>query len=150
LLRLPVRGATGNLQRATEDASYAGQAVGWLLIVWGFARVLAGDVLGGVWTAFIGWFLNNAAESTRHGQARREALRGVPVSRPVDQPPAVATAGLRVQDFVFEQVLQRGHRALPIVDDGRLVGIVTLGDAKKLPRDAWPTTPVVSIMTSIP
>jgi Zn-dependent protease/CBS domain-containing protein len=150
VLRSLVWGATGSLQRATEVASYAGQAVGWLLIVWGFARVLAGDFLGGVWTAFIGWFLNNAAESTRHEQAQRETLRGVPVSRLVDQAPAVATAGLTVQDFVFEQVLQRGHRALPIVDDGRLVGIVTLGDAKKLPQEAWPTTPVVSIMTSVP
>src|SRR5579859_6465258 len=150
VLRSLVWGATGSLQRATEVASYAGQAVGWLLIVWGFARVLGGDFLGGVWTAFIGWFLNNAAESTRHEQAQRETLRGVPVSRLVDQPSAVATAGLSVQDFVFEQVLQRGHRALPIVDDGRLVGIVTLGDAKKLPRDAWPTTPVASIMTSVP
>jgi CBS domain-containing protein len=55
-----------------------------------------------------------------------------------------------VQDFVFEQVLQHGHRALPIVDDGRLVGIITLGDAKKLPQDAWPTTPVARIMTAVP
>ena len=63
---------------------------------------------------------------------------------------SVASPGLTVQDFVFEHVLQRGHRALPIVDDGRLVGIVTLGDAKKLPQDAWPTTPVASIMTPVP
>ena len=115
----------------TDTASYAGQAVGWLLIVWGFARLLAGDFLGGVWPAFIGWFLNNAAESTRHGEAQRETLRGMPVGSPLDQAPAVATAGLSVQDFAFEQVLQRGHRALPIVDDGRLVGIVTLGRRKE-------------------
>jgi CBS domain-containing protein len=31
-----------------------------------------------------------------------------------------------------------------------LLGIVTLGDAKKLPQDAWPTTPVAQIMTSAP
>jgi Zn-dependent protease/CBS domain-containing protein len=150
VLRSLVWGATGNLPRATAVASYAGQAVGWLLIVWGFARLLGGDFLGGVWTAFIGWFLNNAAESTRHKEAQRETLRGVPVSSLLDEAPVVATADLSVHDFVFEQVLQRGHRALPIVDDGRLVGIVTLGDAKKLPQDAWPTTPVARIMTSVP
>jgi Zn-dependent protease/CBS domain-containing protein len=150
VLRSLVWGATGNLQRATEVASYAGQAVGWLLIVWGFARLLGGDFLGGVWTAFIGWFLNSAAESTRHEAAQRETLRGVPVSSLMDQAPAVATAGLSVHDFVFEQVLQHGHRALPIVEDGRLEGIVTLGDAKKLPQDAWPTTPLAAIMTGAP
>jgi len=150
VLRSLVWGATGNLQRATAVASYVGQAVGWLLIVWGFARLLTGDFLGGVWTAFIGWFLNTAAESTRHEEAQRETLRGVLVSSLVDEAPVVATATLSVQDFVFEQVLQRGHRALPIVDDGRLIGIVTLGDAKKLPQDAWPSTPVARIMTSVP
>ena len=102
-------------------------------------------------TAFIGWFLNTAAESTRHEEAQRETLRGVLVSnRALDEAPVVATATLSVQDFVFEQVLQRGHRALPIVDDGRLIGIVTLGDAKKLPQDVWPTTAVARIMTSAP
>ena len=120
------------------------------MIVWGFARLLTGDFLGGVWTAFIGWFLNTAAESTRHEEVQRETLRGVLVSSLVDEAPVVATATLSVQDFVFEQVLQRGHRALPIVDDGRLIGIVTLGDAKKLPQDVWPTTPVARIMTPAP
>jgi hypothetical protein len=53
----------------------------------------------------------------------RETLRGVPVSILMDPAPAVAEAGLTVQDFVFEHVLERGHRALPIVTDGALVGI---------------------------
>jgi Zn-dependent protease/CBS domain-containing protein len=150
VLRSLVWATTGNLPRATQVASYAGQAVGWLLILWGFARLLGGDLLGGLWTAFIGWFLNSAAEATRHEEVLRESLRGVPVSKLMDRTPAVAAPGLSVQDFVFEQVLQGGHRALPIVDDGRLVGIVTLGDAKKLPQDAWPTTPVVTIMTAVP
>lgn len=150
VLRAVVWGTTGNLQRATQVASYAGQAVGWLLIVWGFARLLSGDLLGGVWTAFIGWFLNSSADSTRHEQVLRDTLHGVPVSILMDPAPAVAEAGLTVQDFVFEHVLQRGNRALPIVGDGALLGIVTLGDAKKLPRDAWPTTGVTMIMTAAP
>ncbi len=150
VLRSLVWGATGDLRRATVVASYAGQAVGWLLIFWGLARLLGGDFLGGLWTAFIGWFLNGAAESTRQEELRREVLQGVPVSALMDPSPALATPGLSVQDFVFGDVLQRGHRALPVVEAGRLVGIVTLGDAKQLPQDAWPTTPVSTIMTAVP
>jgi CBS-domain-containing membrane protein len=40
---------------------------------------------------------------------------------------------LSVEDFVFEQVMRHGHRALPVVDNGRLMGIVSLSDARKLP-----------------
>jgi CBS domain-containing protein len=47
--------------------------------------------------------------------------------------------------------MRRGHRALPVVDaSGRLVGIVSITDARKLAHDAWPVTPVVQIMTPVP
>jgi len=46
--------------------------------------------------------------------------------------------------------MRLGHRALPVVDSGRLVGIVSLSDARKLHREAWQTTPVSQIMTPPP
>jgi Zn-dependent protease/CBS domain-containing protein len=150
VLRSLVWGATGNLRRATVVASYAGQIFGWLLIFWGLARLLSGDLIGGLWTAFIGWFLNGAAESTRQEELQRDVLQGIPVSTLMDSSPVLATSGLSVQDFVFEDVLQRGHRALLVADSGRLLGIVTLGDAKKLPQEEWPSTPVSRIMTVAP
>jgi Zn-dependent protease/CBS domain-containing protein len=150
VLRSLVWGATGDMRRATVVAAYAGQAFGWLLIVWGFIRLLSGDFFGGLWTAFIGWFLNSAAESTRQEQVQRETFRGVPVASIMDPTPAVGSRNLSVYDFVFDNVLQRGHRALPIVENGQLLGIVTLGDAKHLGQDAWSTTPVATIMTGAP
>jgi Zn-dependent protease/CBS domain-containing protein len=150
VLRSLVWGATGDMQRATLVAAYAGQAFGWLLIVWGFARLLSGDFFGGLWTAFIGWFLNSAAESMRQAQTQRQTFSGVRVASVMDPAPALAAGNLSVHDFVFEYVLQRGHRALPIVENGLLSGIVTLGDAKHLAQDAWSTTPVATIMTGAP
>jgi Zn-dependent protease/CBS domain-containing protein len=150
VFRSLVWGATGDMRRATVVAAYAGQAVGWLLILWGFVRLLSGDFFGGLWTAFIGWFLNNAAEATRHEQVQRQTFRGVSVASIMDPSPMVAPPDLSVHDFVLDYVLQRGHRALPIVDNGRLVGIATVGDAKKLAHDAWSTASVASIMTPVP
>src|SRR5215831_8260104 len=49
VLRAIIWGITGNVQRATDIASYVGQGFGILLIFWGVARLLAGDVLGGLW-----------------------------------------------------------------------------------------------------
>jgi CBS domain-containing protein len=62
--------------------------------------------------------------------------------------PAVAEPALSVHDFVFEHTLRHGHRA--IVEGGRLVGIVSIIDAKHLPHDAWATTPVGEVMTHMP
>ncbi len=61
LLRSAIWKATGSLARATRVASVAGQGVGWLLVAAGVAWLLAGDLAGGIWFAFIGWFLVQAA-----------------------------------------------------------------------------------------
>lgn len=60
--------ATGNLRQATRWASWVGQTVAWLLILAGLAMALGVRILffgtgliNGLWLAFIGWFLNNAA-----------------------------------------------------------------------------------------
>src|SRR6266545_6698425 len=60
LLRSAIWKATGSLRRATRIASLAGQAVGWLLVAGGVAFLLTGNLAGGIWFAFIGWFLVQA------------------------------------------------------------------------------------------
>jgi len=150
VFRALVWGATGSLRRATLVASYVGQAFGWLLIVWGLTRVLSGDLFGGLWTAFIGWFLNGAAESTRQEQTVQQSVRSVTASSLMEAPATAIPPTMTVEDFVYEQVMRHGHRALPVVEDGRLVGIVSLSDVRKVPREVWSSTPVSRLMTRAP
>jgi Zn-dependent protease/predicted transcriptional regulator len=150
VLRAALWGATGNMSRATRIASYVGQAVAFGMIGWGVARLLGGDVFGGLWTAFIGWFLNSGAEASRQHQTARSVLSGVPVTRVMEASPAVAAPDLSVQDFVFEHTLRRGHRALPVVDDGRLVGLMSITDAKHRAHADWSSTAISEVMTCMP
>src|SRR5216684_4540597 len=150
VLRSILWGTTGDMPRATRIASYVGQGVAFVMIAWGLSRLLAGDVFGGLWTAFIGWFLNSGAEGSRQQMTVRDILDGVPVATVMDTSPVVADPALSVQDFVFEHTMRHGRRALPVVEDGRLVGIVSITDAKHLAHDAWPTTPVGEVMTRMP
>jgi Zn-dependent protease len=142
--------ASGSLRRATEWASYAGQGIGFVLLVWGVSRAFGGSLLNGLWMAFIGWFLATAAEATRHAVLLRESLRGIRVADFMDPQPATAQPEMSVHEFVLWHVLRRGRRALPVVEDGRLVGIVTVTDVKELPQPEWPTTPVSQIMKRAP
>jgi Zn-dependent protease len=77
LLRAAIWKATGSLARATRVASVAGQGVGWLLVAAGVAWLLAGDLAGGIWFAFIGWFLVQAARSSYQDLQLQQLLRGV-------------------------------------------------------------------------
>ena len=67
VLRSGIWAATGSLRHATQIASYAGQAFGFLLIFWGVEQTFGGDFLGGIGIAFIGWLLHSAADAT-HGK----------------------------------------------------------------------------------
>ncbi len=150
VLRSAVWAATGSLDQATKVASYVGQGVSLVLIFLGVAQVLAGNVLGGLWIAFIGWFLNGAAEATRRETALREGLRGARVDDLMSRELPVATPDMTVEELVFEHTLRRGQRALLVIDGGKLLGIVSVTDVRELPHEEWARTPVARIMTPAP
>ncbi|MBI4260335.1 MAG: CBS domain-containing protein, partial [Actinobacteria bacterium] len=100
--------------------------------------------------AFIGWFLNSAAESTRQQQALEEDLRGISVAQVMNPTVPLAEPSMSVQDLVFDHIMRRGHRALVVEDDGRVLGIVSISDVRELPQEEWPVTPVARIMTPAP
>ncbi|MFW6082522.1 MAG: CBS domain-containing protein [Chloroflexota bacterium] len=53
-----------------------------------------------------------------------------------------------VERLVYEHIMGTDEHAFPVMEDGELVGIVTLKDVRSLERDAWQRTSVREIMTS--
>ena len=92
---------TDDLQRATRWASWLGQAIGWTMIFGGVSMALGvrlpffGSGLGnGLWLAFIGWFLNNAAAQSYQRMVVQDLLEGVPVSQMMRRDPPTVTPDL--------------------------------------------------------
>lgn len=150
VLRSLVWAMSGDFARSTRIAANAGQLVAFLLIVWGVIQIFSGNVLGGLWIAFIGWFLNGAAEASRRDVVTQELFAGVTVASLMDTDPEWVLPETPVQEFVWDHALQRGLRAVPVCAGGRLLGIVSVTDAKTVPPDAWAATTVGTIMTRPP
>jgi CBS domain-containing protein len=142
--------ATGDLRSATQIATAVGQLVAWGLMLFGFWRVFAGDLFGGFWTVAIGWFLLSAAQATLQQTVLESRLGRLRVRDVVRPDPTAATPDTTVEQLIEQHVLPGSRRAVPIVDDGRLVGIVTLSDLRDVPIDARSTTPVADIMSRSP
>jgi CBS domain-containing protein len=123
---------------------------GWLFIAAGVFVLLRISFLSGIWIAFIGWFLNSAAESSRREATLSYQLRGVKVKDVMNPTPECVDPSASVGGVVNENFIQHGRRAVPVCRDGRLAGIVTLPDVKKLSSEKWSQTPVEVIMTSTP
>jgi Zn-dependent protease len=56
---------SGDAQFSMKLASIIGELLGWGMVALGIFDALRGDVMGGLWFAFIGFFLRNAAKSAR-------------------------------------------------------------------------------------
>ncbi len=150
VLRSILWATTGSLAKATNIAATTGRFFGWALIAFGLFQLLTGNFLGGLWIAFIGWFLSSSADSSRQEATLREHLGGVLVRDAVYPGIETISPETPVEEVVWDIFRQRHRRAVPVCQNGRPVGIVTITDVKELPQETWARTPVTEIMTREP
>ena len=143
-----------NLRRATRWASWIGQAIAWLFIVMGISMIFGADlpffgtgIIGGIWLAFIGWFLNNAAIQSYRQVVVEDLLEGVPVANLMRPEALSVPPNLTLNALVYDYIMNTDERAFPVLDGDRLVGLVSLMDVRNTPREQWDTTTVSQIMT---
>lgn len=154
VLRSILWAGTHNLRLATRWASWIGQAVAWILIVIGIAMVFGIEIpffgtglIGGLWLAFIGWFLNNAAVQSYRQVVMEDVLEGIPVAT-LMRPNAVSVPpNMTINQLVYDYVMNTDERSFPVLDGDRLAGLVSLADVREIPRVQWDTTTVAQIMT---
>jgi Zn-dependent protease/CBS domain-containing protein len=149
LLRAAIWKATGSLARATRIASLAGQGVGWLLVAGGVAFLLAGDLAGGIWFAFIGWFLVQAARSSYQELQLQQLLARVEAEEVMAANLVRIPPELTLQDAVDDYFMRYDHGAFPVDEGGRTIGLLTLRGVRRVPREQWPTRRVRELMVPL-
>ena len=148
ILRSIIWGVTGNLLRATRIAATIGQFIGYGFIIWGIYRILTSrDFASGLWTIFIGWFLQNAAEGTYRQLLSDRQFAGVRVAEVMSSGAVTVEPGLTIARLVDEYVMARHLRGVPVMLGDRLLGIITITDVKHVPREDWGTTYISEAMT---
>ena len=147
VLRSIVWAVTRNLQRATQIAGFIGQLVAYGFIFLGLYQFFFAGDGSGLWMAFIGWFLLNAARQSVSGVVMRERLRSITVGQVMQPAPPAGSPQMTLAQLLTQIVLPANVRAVPIVDQDHLAGIITLGDIKDVPQDRWGMTTVGQIMT---
>jgi Zn-dependent protease len=146
VLRAIVWWSTGNAVRATRIASLTGQVVAFGFIVFGLLRFFGGSGFGGLWMAFIGWFLLSAARASYAETELRESLRGVRVEAVMTRDCAVVDGRADLQTFVEDSLLRTGRRCFLITENGATVGLITPHEVKTVERARWPSTMVSEVM----
>lgn len=150
VLRAIIWKVTDSNRKATRIVATIGTLFGSVLLIIGIFAIFRGNLVNGVYSVAIGWFLQNAATQGLQQVEQQAALRDVTVQRLMQRDPLTVDPDLDVQSLVDVYVLGQNVRGLPVCDDGRLVGIITVNDIKEVPRDEWRRRKVSELMTTLP
>ncbi len=146
VLRAVLWGATGSMRKATVWSGNVGKLIAWLMFGFGLFLAFDGNVVNGVWFAAIAWFLHNAAAASIEQvvvQSRLDRVKAREVVQPME---VTAPPGISVAELVDGYMLPHNLRAVPVTDNGRLVGIVTISDVMRVPVDGRAKVAVAEIM----
>ncbi len=144
---------TGNYKLSTQIATRVGQGVGYLFILGGilivFLRPFGLDWFSGLWLAFIGWFLENAASASYRQVQWREALQGFSASQVMTSDCPVIPPNVTVNQLVQGYIFISGRQCFLVADKGGIEGVLVLDNIKSIPQQNWNVTQVREIMTPI-
>lgn len=135
---------TKDYLKATKIASSTGQIIAYIFIFGGIALAFVIGI-GGLWLALVGWFLASAATASYQQTVLGQTLKGVKVSDVARTNVITISDDLTVEQ-AMSKILTANQRALPIIRNDRLEGLVTITDVKKVPRESWAAESVRQIM----
>ena len=146
VFRAIVWAVTGNFHRATVIAALTGRFFGFGLIFLGVWQSLTGNVFNGLWTGFIGWYLESAAASQLQQQTVKDLLAGHKVSEAMSRDCIRVSGDLTLQEVVEDHVLGGGVRCFVVSRGDQTIGLLTLSEITRAPRSSWATTTVAQAM----
>lgn len=149
VLRAIIWWKTGDADRSTRAAARAGQFVAFLFIAFGMFRFFQGAGFGGLWIAFIGWFLLQASRESYTRVNLAHALEGVRVADVMTRDCPTVDGWLNLQNFVDHELLRTGKRCFIVVEKGEMTGLVTLDEIKQVDRAKWAFVTLHDIMRPI-
>ena len=146
ILRALIWWKTGDMERSTRMSARVGQAVGVVFIGIGIVQFFGGAGIGGLWIAFIGWFLLQAAGESYLRVNFKRAVEGATVGDVMTSDCPTISGNLNLQHFVEDELLKTGRRCFVVVENEAVTGLVTPQEVKQVERARWPFTTLHDIM----
>jgi Zn-dependent protease len=145
IFRAIVWGATKDFAKATRIAGASGKLIAYVMILLGAYGVFNGFVQQGLWTAFIGWFILNAAQESVSQVAIREALAGLSAADVMSYEVPSVSGNTSLEEYGAE-VGRTGRRCHMVVNGDRLVGMMNVHTLNSVPREEWAHNSVQAAM----
>jgi Zn-dependent protease/CBS domain-containing protein len=139
----------GNLDAATQSAVAVSQTLARVLIAGGLAIVIFGGAIGGVWLAFIGWFLLTAAQAELTAGATRAALAGLTSADVMAAMPVTVSPETSLAQFADGVFFPHRYATYPVTANGHPVGLLPFRAVAAVPRAEWESRTAADTMIGL-
>jgi CBS domain-containing protein len=129
--------AKGQLRWATRLASRIGEGFGVAMIFLGVFAFVSGSFITGVWWFLVGMFLRNAAHISYRQLLIRQALLGEHVQRFMKADLVTVDPSVTLSQLMEKYIYRYHYEMFPVVDGGKLLGVVNVSQLKEVPREEW-------------
>jgi Zn-dependent protease/CBS domain-containing protein len=147
ILRSVLWGLSGNFNSATRAATLLGRVIAYVFIISGVAIALwGGNFINGLWIGFVGWFLLNAALQSYQQVLLKESLAGIKANDLMTRECPRVPPGITLAQFLDDFLFPSGKHYFLIMDQDLLLGVITLHEVNKVPRDRWGEVRVEEVM----
>ncbi len=138
-----------DLKLATKITSTMGEVFGYTLIFFGLFGIFLGNLINGLWFAFIGWYIKQLSEVSYQNMLMDNVLKIIPVSEFMTKDVVIVDFDVSIMRFIDDFVYRYKYRCYPVARNEEIVGIVSLESVRKIPQDEWRDTAVNYILTPI-
>jgi Zn-dependent protease/CBS domain-containing protein len=138
--------ARGEFVSATRLAAGIGRGFGYLFVAAGVALIVFASPVTGIWLAFVGWFLLQAAGAEDRYVAAQEALGGLRVRDVMARDPVTAPAGITLGEFMDDVAWSRPYTTYPVTENREVVGLLQFRRVAEVPRAEWDSRTVRDCM----
>src|ERR1041385_3944511 len=149
VLRAIAWGISHDLVRATKIVAIVGQVIATGFIIFGLFRFFFAGSFGGLWLAFIGRFMSEAAAASQSGIKVSAALAHVRAGDVMSRDWLAVDGNINLLNFAEEYLLRTGRRCFIVLQNGRQWGLATVGDLKRIARNRWPFMTIADIAHSL-
>ena len=149
ILRAIIWGKKKDFDKATKIAAGIGRIFGFLLIMFGFFEMMAGYFVDGIWLSFVGWFLESAAFAQLQKEKLSKFLEGHTVEDAMTKAYGLVPADTTISEFIQNEILIKHRRAFIVEESGKYIGLLTVHDIKKVPKEKWDILNVTEVMKPI-
>lgn len=141
---------SGDADRASRTAAQVGRLLGWTTFGVGLALAVLDRFTEGILVIGLGWVLTRGAQAQERKLGLAVLLRGVTVGEAIQVDVPQVGPGLTIDTFADRFEGEHGVPALPVVEDGVVLGVIGVRRLQRLGRRKFAATRAADIMTTPP